>query len=126
MSPRSLLLCFALVGCSGADATSTSSGNITISATPTGDIHRGVNAFTLQLSAGSVSPSSKEHTTVEVSPWMPAMGHGASYTPLVTETAAGTYKVTDVEFSMPGTWELRVKVTSDVGSGSSTFKYDVP
>jgi len=122
-----LLLVCALAGCGGVDPTGpTSSGTVAITATPSGAIHRGSNEFTLKLTAGSIAPGSKEHTSVEVTPWMPAMGHGAPSDPTIVDNGGGTFSVKDVEFSMPGTWELRVKVTSDVGNGTSTFKYEVP
>ncbi len=126
VGPRSFLLVCALAGCGGVDAGPTSTGTVAITSTPTGAVHRGTNSFSLKLAVGSAAPSSKEHTTVEVTPWMPAMGHGAPSDPTVTEVGPGTFTVEDVEFSMPGTWELRVKVSSDLGSGTNTFKYDVP
>ena len=49
--------------------------------------------------------------TLDVQPWMPAMGHGASVRPEVTETAPGTYVLDGVNFYMPGTWELRTKIS---------------
>lgn len=128
VGPRSFLLVCALLGggCGGADAGPAATGTVAITANPTGAVHRGTNSFSLKLAVGSQTPGTKEHTAVEVTPWMPAMGHGAPSDPVVTEVAPGTYNVEEVEFSMPGTWELRVKVSSDLGSGTNTFKYDVP
>lgn len=124
---RTLLLVCALAGCGGADDVGpAATGDVKITSTPTAAVHRGSNNFTLTLAAGALAPSSKEHTTVTVEPWMPAMGHGAPYEPTVAEVGPGKFTVEDVVFSMPGTWELRVKVTSDVGSGTNTFKYEVP
>ncbi len=57
--------------------------------------------------------------TLDTTPWMPAMGHGASVTPSVSETSPGTYVVEDVDLFMPGTWELRTTI-ADADSGSST------
>jgi hypothetical protein len=124
---HALLLAGLLAGCGGADATGTaSSGDVAITATPSADVHRGANNFTLKLAVGATPLGASQHTVVTVSPWMPAMGHGAPYDPTVTDKGSGTFSVDDAEFEMPGTWELRVKVTSDIGSGSSSFKYDVP
>lgn len=47
-----------------------------------------------------------------MTPWMPAMGHGASVTPSVTEKSPGTYVVDDVDLFMPGTWELRTTIAA--------------
>jgi YtkA-like protein len=52
--------------------------------------------------------------TLGVLPWMPAMGHVASLTPTVNENPPGTYVVGDVDFFMPGTWELRTSISGPV------------
>jgi len=52
--------------------------------------------------------------TLGVLPWMPAMGHGAPVTPNVSEGPPGTYVVGDVDFFMPGTWELRTSISGPV------------
>lgn len=40
--------------------------------------------------------------------WMPSMGHGSS--PVTVERVdVGTYRATQVFFSMPGDWEIRVQ-----------------
>lgn len=51
---------------------------------------------------------------IQAVPWMPAMGHGSSVTPTVTETAPGTYELTGVVMFMPGTWQLRTTFTGPV------------
>jgi len=45
--------------------------------------------------------------SVDVLPWMPAMGHGTSRVPLVSETAPGVYQLDNVFLFMPGTWQVR-------------------
>jgi hypothetical protein len=52
--------------------------------------------------------------TVAVTPWMPAMGHGTSTEPAVSETAAGVYLVEPIGAYMPGTWQLRTDVAGSV------------
>jgi hypothetical protein len=44
---------------------------------------------------------------LEVTPWMPAMGHGTSVVPTVTAQGGGAYVVDNVSLFMPGRWELR-------------------
>lgn len=46
---------------------------------------------------------------LSVVPWMPAMGHGASVTPTVVETAPGIYDLENLVLFMPGTWQIRTK-----------------
>lgn len=52
--------------------------------------------------------------TVDVQPWMTAMGHGSSVKPTVTGGGAGHYVATNVNLFMPGRWELRTTVTGAV------------
>ncbi len=51
---------------------------------------------------------------LDVLPWMPAMGHGASIVTSVREDSPGIYVVTDVDLFMAGTWELRTNVSGAV------------
>jgi hypothetical protein len=45
--------------------------------------------------------------TLDIVPWMPAMGHGTSLTPEVTALGSGVYEVEDLDLFMAGTWQLR-------------------
>jgi hypothetical protein len=47
---------------------------------------------------------------VSVVPFMPAMGHGASLSPVVAAQGNGKYLVTNVVLSMPGEWQLRTQI----------------
>ena len=49
---------------------------------------------------------------VTLTPWMPAMGHGASVTPLLTPMGSGHYRFTDVSLFMPGEWQLRTNFSA--------------
>ena len=63
---------------------------------------------TVQLTVTDVTTGEpKSGLTVAMTPWMPAMGHGASVTPSVTEKSPGIYVVSNVDLFMPGNWELR-------------------
>ncbi len=71
---------------------------------------RGTDAVELVVRDGS--GATVTGLAIDVVPWMPAMGHGASVTPMVTEMGGGTYVATDVALVMPGTWELRLTLTN--------------
>lgn len=60
---------------------------------------------------------------LHVTPWMPAMGHGASIEPTIVDRGNGDYLVDDLVLPMPGTWELRVS-TSD-GSEPTVLSLNV-
>jgi hypothetical protein len=62
---------------------------------------------------------------VGIEPWMPSMGHGSSTTPQMTELGAGAYRATNIQFTMPGHWELRVQVEAGAHSDSFLLEYDV-
>jgi hypothetical protein len=51
---------------------------------------------------------------LQVVPWMPAMGHGASDEPLVEAQGEGHYQLSKVSLFMPGSWELRTKIAGPV------------
>ena len=85
---------------------------------------RGVN--TLRLVVTRISDGAPASGLVlDVVPWMPAMGHGASVKPTVEVGAEpGSYTVRNVNLFMPGLWEIRTTIT---GSSSDHVapKFDV-
>jgi hypothetical protein len=60
---------------------------------------------------------------VTVTPWMPEMGHGVKEVPKVTDRGGGLYSVENVEISMPGLWQLRVKVKKDGKEDTAVFEF---
>jgi hypothetical protein len=61
---------------------------------------------------------------ITLTPWMPEMGHGVKEVPKVTERGGGLYSVENVEISMPGRWELRVKIKK--GRTKDEVVFDFP
>jgi hypothetical protein len=117
---KSLLVVIALVGCAGEAPVSESSGPLAIEATPSAEIVRGNNTF-------SVAVAPRDRTTaIEVTTWMPSMGHGASVQPRVIADGEGGFRVENVVFPMPGTWQVRVHAICGATEGVKTFEYDVP
>ncbi|HEY2514375.1 MAG TPA: FixH family protein [Polyangiaceae bacterium] len=144
--PLTVLLAVALTGLAGCGASgeptsSSSSGAPAFPATPlatvvtmSGQLHvevrtipqppsRGLNTMELAVRDASGAPSAG--LTLSVVPWMTSMGHGASVTPTATETAPGTYVVTDVDFAMPGTWEMRTTISGPV-TDYVAFPFQIP
>jgi hypothetical protein len=70
---------------------------------------RGTNDVQLTLTRAS-DGTPVDGVSLDVQPWMPAMGHGSS-TPTVTAQGGGVYLVTEVYFYMPGAWELRTSIS---------------
>ena len=52
------------------------------------------------------------HLSPAVKLWMPSMGHGSSPV-VITQTAPGTYRVSDVYFIMLGLWEIRLQLKNN-------------
>lgn len=62
---------------------------------------------------------------VEISPWMPAHGHG-SVDIVAAEVTPGHYVSDELYFNMPGLWELRFHVTGVSGEGRLVASLEVP
>lgn len=62
---------------------------------------------------------------IEVEPWMPSHGHGASVTPVVKELGSGAYHATELDFAMPGHWEIQIDVAARSVQDSFTLGYEV-
>lgn len=63
--------------------------------------------------------------TLTVVPWMPAMGHGTSTVPTVSESPPGTYVIGDVNLFMAGVWQLRTAISGPV-TDDVTPTFDIP
>ena len=97
--------------------------------------------LTIEVRTGPTQPPARGHAEVEllvldeqgapvdglqlgVTPWMPAMGHGTSVTPIVQGAGDGKYVVRDVVMYMAGRWELRTTFSGGV-TDSATPVFDV-
>ncbi len=118
MRPLPALLAITMMACGGAeDEAPAAAGDVAIAVMPSAPIQRGTNAFTLA--------TADDATHVDAIVWMPAMGHGAPREPRVVREGT-TYRIEDVVFSMPGTWELKVNVTCPMRQGTRAFRFEVP
>lgn len=63
--------------------------------------------------------------SVDVQPWMAAMGHGSSVKPTVTAAGSGRYVARNVNAFMPGRWELRTTISGSI-EDRATPVLDVP
>ena len=67
---------------------------------------------------------------LSVKPWMPDMGHGSAQTTVAPVTddkkssPPGVYRVSNIVFVMPGTWELQFTLTEPNGK-KETEKWSV-
>lgn len=115
---RPMLFALLLASCGGADEVATESGDIAMNVAPLTTVARGSNTFTVRVD----HPHAVE---LEATLWMPSMGHGAG-DPRVVKVDDRTYRLEDVVFSMPGTWDIRMRVACTHGIATRTFRYEVP
>jgi hypothetical protein len=100
------------VSADAASTVTTDSGTyrVSVHSAPDAAPTRGVN--TLQMVVTRVSDGAPaDGLALEVVPWMPAMGHGASVKPSVhAEAQPGVFTVANVNLFMPGLWEIRTTI----------------
>lgn len=73
---------------------------------PTQPPQRGITVVDVRVSDSSGSPVGDLDLNVE--PWMVDMGHGPPTDPVVAAEGDGHYTASEVNFFMPGRWELRM------------------
>lgn len=88
-------------------------------------LNRGSNRVRLELtSADEQDTAEAANLDVELTTFMPAMGHGASEQPELVTTDENRYTFDKVVLNMPGLWELHVAVSGDV-EDELVFEFDV-
>lgn len=90
-------------------------------------LSRGSNRVRLELTRESETTAASEDAPdldVELTTFMPAMGHGASEQPELVTTDENRYTFDKVVLNMPGLWELHVAVSGDVDE-ELVFEFDV-
>ncbi|MEZ4269714.1 MAG: FixH family protein [Myxococcota bacterium] len=120
----SVLLAAMVVGCDNGDDETTTAKQLALAlswdpAPPT----TGQNRLTITVTHADGSPA--PGATLTVDPQMPAMGHGSSETPVITEVDPGVYEAFPVTFQMPGEWTLSVTATHGTMSGSASASLNV-
>lgn len=114
-----LAVASSLLGCaSGAssadasvDTTTSASGLLEVNARTLDDRPpvRGANSFDIEIIRVD-DGAAQEGIELTLTPWMPAMGHGTSTRPVVSDIGAGHYLAENVYLFMPGLWELRMSL----------------
>jgi hypothetical protein len=68
----------------------------------------------VQLTVRDTAGGFVEALDIDVTPWMPVMGHGTSVMPMVSVGGGGTYFLRNVTMYMAGVWELRTTFSGTV------------
>lgn len=68
----------------------------------------------------------KEKLDIEIVPWMPAHEHGISKLPIIKELGKGEYSVEQLNLSMPGLWEIYVRINKGKkGEDTAVFNVNI-
>lgn len=68
----------------------------------------------------------KEKLEIEIISWMPSHEHGTSNLPIIKELGKGEYLVEQLSFSMPGLWEIYVRINKgQKGEDTAVFNVNV-
>lgn len=86
-----------------------------------GEPERGSNAWRVKLThvEETQADDAIEGCSITVTPYMPEHGHGVPLAPLVEDEGGGIYHIKEINFTMPGLWEMRFEIECD-SSGSIT------
>jgi len=105
--------------------TDAGSFRISVYSAPDAQPSRGVNALRLVVTRVA-DGAPVGGLQVDVVPWMPAMGHGASVKPSVTAgSERGVYTVDRVNLFMPGLWEIRATLGGAAPPDHATAQFEV-
>jgi hypothetical protein len=105
-------------------ATSGSKLHVELRSAPSQPLLSGLDCVELTVTDPSTG-AAVDGLDITMTPWMPAMGHGASVTPQLTALGGGKYVFTDVSLAMPGEWQLQTQFSGEVtDSVTTTFNVD--
>jgi hypothetical protein len=134
--PLVLALAALTVGCSSGAAL----GDGSFPAEPLATIESAAGMLSIEVRTSPTQPPERGRASIEylvradgepvddldleVLPWMPSMGHGASVHPTVTPMGEGRYEVANVDLYMAGHWELRATFSGPMVD-EATVSFDV-
>ena len=103
----------------------TEQGYYSLSASFPSSARVGRNDLTLVIGdKGSKRPVDKK-LDIEVVPWMTTHEHGSDEFPVIRKTGPGTYLVQHVDFTMPGAWQVYIKIKDGTREDTAVFDVNV-
>ena len=100
--------------------TKTTAGNIALKvmSNDPSPPERAVNDLVIEMLDPSGQPL--DGATITVVPWMPDHGHGSSVKPTTTGMGGGVYDIKNIDYIMPGLWQLTMTVTPAGSTATQT------
>lgn len=86
-----------------------------------GEVQKGMNRLTLQLTDGSKNPVDGADVTLAL--FMPDHGHGSAAKPVVAPQGGGKYDITNVWLPMAGKWKFTVQVNQSGTLKTTDFNF---
>lgn len=118
-----IFIAFLILGCSSKtfDKT-TEKGLFNVQLTLSGgDLKTGKNKGSLRIT--EKRGTALAGASIEITPWMPKMGHGVMLIPQVKDNGNGTYDIKDIFISMKGGWELEISIKSGDVKDDVTYEF---
>jgi hypothetical protein len=115
-----VIIVLSVAGCTSKVTKSTEKGLFSVDMLYKGEIRNGRNVADLRIRDSEGKPL--EGAEIEVTPWMPEMGHGVPYVPTVTEKGGGLYNVV-FHFTMTGRWELKMAIRKGDVEDNVVFEF---
>ncbi len=88
-------------------------------------IRVGKNTFKIMTADSKTGKPVGEKLAIEVIPWMPKHEHGVTEMPIIKEIAKGVYIMEGVNFSMPGDWEVYIRIKKNGKEDTGVFDVKV-
>jgi hypothetical protein len=115
-----LIIILSVASCTSKVTKITEKGLFNVEMRYKGEIKKGRNVADLMIRDLGGKPL--EGAKIEVSPWMPEMGHGVPFVPKVTEKGGGLYNIV-FHFTMTGMWELKMVITKGEVEDNVVFEF---
>jgi hypothetical protein len=89
--------------------------------------HIKVGRNTMELTVGNkgIGTAGEGKLAIEVAPWMPVHQHGTSEAPLIKEIGKGRYLIEKLNFTMPGKWEVYIRINDGNSEDTAVVGVDV-
>ncbi|MEJ2697667.1 MAG: FixH family protein [Candidatus Sulfobium sp.] len=115
---------FFLTGFKKIQAT-TENGVFDISVEVPDSVKVGRNAMELSVVDKKTGAAGGGKLKIEAAPWMPVHQHGSSEAPVIKEKGKDRYLIERLNFTMPGEWEVYIRINDGNKEDTAVITVDV-